>query len=110
MGSLRRMCVSPEDGAHQLRVHLTSIDHPILGDKTYGGAKVMAVAGYSGSPSDAACPHVGLHIQPVVSIISSTCRSQTIWSRSETCSIARDRGRGHVWSVSEAQCGMCAVP
>ncbi|MCK6493812.1 MAG: RluA family pseudouridine synthase [Nitrospira sp.] len=30
---------------HQLRVHLASIDHPILGDQTYGGAKVMAVAG-----------------------------------------------------------------
>ncbi len=27
-----------------MRVHLTSIDHPILGDKTYGGAKVMTVA------------------------------------------------------------------
>ncbi len=30
---------------HQLRVHLSSIDHPILGDKTYGGAKVMTVEG-----------------------------------------------------------------
>ena len=30
---------------HQLRVHLTSIEHPILGDKTYGGAKVMVVEG-----------------------------------------------------------------
>ncbi len=38
--------LSPRTGrTHQLRVHLTSIDHPILGDKTYGGAKVMTVAG-----------------------------------------------------------------
>ena len=38
--------LSPRTGrTHQLRVHLTSIDHPILGDKTYGGAKVMSVAG-----------------------------------------------------------------
>lgn len=36
----------PKTGrTHQLRVHLTSIEHPILGDKTYGGAKVMTVEG-----------------------------------------------------------------
>jgi 23S rRNA pseudouridine1911/1915/1917 synthase len=28
---------------HQLRVHLTSVGHPILGDQTYGGRKVCAV-------------------------------------------------------------------
>jgi len=28
---------------HQLRVHLTSIGHPILGDPTYGGRKVCAI-------------------------------------------------------------------
>ncbi len=28
---------------HQLRVHLTSLGHPILGDQTYGGKKVCAV-------------------------------------------------------------------
>lgn len=28
---------------HQLRVHLASIGHPILGDWTYGGKKVMAI-------------------------------------------------------------------
>ena len=44
MASLVRL--SPRTGrTHQLRVHLTSIDHPILGDKTYGGSKVMTVAG-----------------------------------------------------------------
>ncbi len=38
--------LSPRTGrTHQLRVHLTSIEHPILGDKTYGGVKVMAVEG-----------------------------------------------------------------
>jgi 23S rRNA pseudouridine1911/1915/1917 synthase len=28
---------------HQLRVHLTSLGHPILGDQTYGGKKVCTV-------------------------------------------------------------------
>ncbi len=28
---------------HQLRVHLTSLGHPILGDQTYGGKKVCAL-------------------------------------------------------------------
>jgi 23S rRNA pseudouridine1911/1915/1917 synthase len=30
---------------HQLRVHLTSLGHPILGDQTYGGKKVSSLAG-----------------------------------------------------------------
>ncbi len=30
---------------HQLRVHLNSLGHPILGDQTYGGKKVTSVAG-----------------------------------------------------------------
>lgn len=30
---------------HQLRVHLTSLGHPILGDQTYGGKKVCRVEG-----------------------------------------------------------------
>lgn len=30
---------------HQLRVHLNSLGHPILGDQTYGGKKVGSVAG-----------------------------------------------------------------
>ncbi len=41
-----RVKLSPRTGrTHQLRVHLTSIEHPILGDKTYGGGKVMSVEG-----------------------------------------------------------------
>lgn len=36
----------PKTGrTHQLRVHLTSLGHPILGDRTYGSNKVMALAG-----------------------------------------------------------------
>jgi 23S rRNA pseudouridine1911/1915/1917 synthase len=30
---------------HQLRVHLTSLGHPILGDQTYGGKRVCTVEG-----------------------------------------------------------------
>lgn len=34
----------PKTGrTHQLRVHLTSLGHPILGDPTYGGRKVCAI-------------------------------------------------------------------
>jgi 23S rRNA pseudouridine1911/1915/1917 synthase len=39
---------------HQLRVHLTSLGHPILGDQTYGGKKVCAVGQVS-------IPRVMLH-------------------------------------------------
>ena len=50
-----RVKLSPRTGrTHQLRVHLTSIEHPILGDKTYGGTKVMTVG-------DVVIPRVMLH-------------------------------------------------
>ncbi|MGZ8394302.1 MAG: RluA family pseudouridine synthase, partial [Nitrospira sp.] len=50
-----RVKLSPRTGrTHQLRVHLTSIEHPILGDKTYGGPKVMTVG-------DVPIPRVMLH-------------------------------------------------
>lgn len=39
---------------HQLRVHLTSLGHPILGDHTYGGRKVCTIA-------DVEIPRVMLH-------------------------------------------------
>ena len=39
---------------HQLRVHMTSLGHPILGDQTYGGHKVSSVGG-------AEIPRVMLH-------------------------------------------------
>ncbi len=39
---------------HQLRVHLTSIGHPILGDYTYGGRKTRAI-------EDLEIPRVMLH-------------------------------------------------
>ena len=39
---------------HQLRVHLTSLGHPILGDPTYGGRKVSVIEGIN-------IPRVMLH-------------------------------------------------
>jgi 23S rRNA pseudouridine1911/1915/1917 synthase len=39
---------------HQLRVHLNSLGHPILGDQTYGGRKVRSIA-------DIEIPRVMLH-------------------------------------------------
>jgi 23S rRNA pseudouridine1911/1915/1917 synthase len=39
---------------HQLRVHLTSLGHPILGDHTYGGRKVCTI-------TDVEVPRVMLH-------------------------------------------------
>lgn len=45
----------PQTGrTHQLRVHLKSIGHPILGDETYGGRKVMRL-------EDLTIPRVMLH-------------------------------------------------
>ncbi|WP_455377874.1 RluA family pseudouridine synthase [Petrachloros mirabilis] len=45
----------PKTGrTHQLRVHLTSLGHPILGDPTYGGRKVCTI-------DDVEIPRVMLH-------------------------------------------------
>jgi 23S rRNA pseudouridine1911/1915/1917 synthase len=40
------LAVFPRTGrTHQIRVHLASIGHPVLGDPTYGGRKVQALDG-----------------------------------------------------------------
>jgi 23S rRNA pseudouridine1911/1915/1917 synthase len=50
-----RMTLTPLTGrTHQIRVHLTALGHPILGDATYGGRKVTAV-------HDIHIPRVMLH-------------------------------------------------
>jgi 23S rRNA pseudouridine1911/1915/1917 synthase len=56
MGKLAaHVALTPGTGrTHQLRVHLKAIDCPILGDRTYGGKKVMEVGGIS-------IPRVMLH-------------------------------------------------
>jgi 23S rRNA pseudouridine1911/1915/1917 synthase len=47
--------LQPRTGrTHQLRVHLSALGHPILGDPTYGGRKVCAIEG-------AEIPRVMLH-------------------------------------------------
>jgi 23S rRNA pseudouridine1911/1915/1917 synthase len=52
--------VTPETGrTHQIRVHLASIGHPIVGDATYGGRRRAAV-GDAGKIL-AACPRQALH-------------------------------------------------
>jgi 23S rRNA pseudouridine1911/1915/1917 synthase len=41
-----QLLLYPKTGrTHQLRVHLASLGHPILGDPTYGGQKVCSVSG-----------------------------------------------------------------
>ncbi len=56
MGHLAaRVELSPRTGrTHQLRVHLSSLGHPILGDPVYGGRKVVA-------PEGIPVPRVMLH-------------------------------------------------
>jgi len=52
--------VAPETGrTHQIRVHLASIGHPIVGDATYGGRRRVP-AGPAGAIL-AACPRQALH-------------------------------------------------
>ena len=49
------VALTPGTGrTHQLRVHLKAIDCPILGDRTYGGKKVMEIGGFT-------VPRVMLH-------------------------------------------------
>jgi iron complex outermembrane receptor protein len=50
-----RLLLSPQTGrTHQIRAHLHVIGHPILGDRSYGGERVGAIAGYE-------IPRVMLH-------------------------------------------------
>lgn len=50
---------------HQLRVHLTSLGHPILGDQTYGGKRVCGIEGLT-------IPRVMLHARTLGFIHPST--------------------------------------
>lgn len=50
---------------HQLRVHLTSLGHPILGDHTYGGRRVCAI-------KELTIPRVMLHARTLGFIHPST--------------------------------------
>ena len=60
----------PQTGrTHQLRVHLTSLGHPILGDRTYGGNKVMALA-------DLEIPRVMLHARTLGFIHPTTATTE----------------------------------
>ncbi|MFM8550772.1 MAG: RluA family pseudouridine synthase [Nitrospiraceae bacterium] len=50
-----RVELRPRTGrTHQIRVHLASMDHPVLGDPTYGGRKVK-------TPGEIEMPRVMLH-------------------------------------------------
>ena len=50
-----RVDLLPRTGrTHQIRVHLTALGHPVLGDPTYGGPKVRELEGIT-------IPHVMLH-------------------------------------------------
>jgi 23S rRNA pseudouridine1911/1915/1917 synthase len=60
----------PKTGrTHQIRVHLASIGHPVLGDPTYGGRKVRRIA-------DLEIPRVMLHARLLGFIHPVTTRYQ----------------------------------
>ncbi len=54
---------------HQLRVHLTSLGHPILGDHTYGGKKVSTINGLE-------IPRVMLHARTLGFIHPATGKTE----------------------------------
>ncbi len=60
----------PQTGrTHQLRVHLTSLGHPILGDETYGGKKVCAIEGVE-------IPRVMLHARTLGFVHPTTGKAE----------------------------------
>ena len=60
----------PQSGrTHQLRVHLTSLGHPILGDSTYGGRKVCAV-------DEVEIPRVMLHARTLGFVHPTTGKTE----------------------------------
>jgi 23S rRNA pseudouridine1911/1915/1917 synthase len=57
--------VAPETGrTHQIRVHLASLGHPIVGDAVYGGRRRPAVR--EATDILAACPRQALHAARLV--------------------------------------------
>lgn len=60
----------PQTGrTHQLRVHLTSLGHPILGDDTYGGRKVCTI-------DDLEIPRVMLHARTLGFVHPATGKTE----------------------------------
>lgn len=51
---------------HQIRVHLQSIGHPLIGDETYGGARARSVADRSKRGAIQAFPRPALHARRLV--------------------------------------------
>jgi 23S rRNA pseudouridine1911/1915/1917 synthase len=60
----------PQTGrTHQLRVHLTSLGHPILGDETYGGKKVCTI-------NEVDVPRVMLHARTLGFVHPTTGKAE----------------------------------
>jgi 23S rRNA pseudouridine1911/1915/1917 synthase len=84
---------------HQLRVHLTSLGHPILGDRTYGGLKVSGIDGIE-------IPRVMLHartlgfIHPTTGTMEEFTRPvpedmETVMSHLERKTVMAENTSGH---------------
>lgn len=73
---------------HQLRVHLTSLGHPILGDDTYGGRRVCVLDGLS-------IPRVMLHantlgfVHPVTGVMAQFTRPVPEDMKTVMCELER---------------------
>jgi 23S rRNA pseudouridine1911/1915/1917 synthase len=84
---------------HQLRVHLTSLGHPILGDRTYGGLKVSGIDGIE-------IPRVMLHartlgfVHPTTGAMEEFTRPvpedmETVMSHLERKTVMAENTSGH---------------